>query len=154
MIKIMFVCYGNICRSTMAEFIMKKLVDDKGTSEKFFIASAGTSSEELGNPVHRGTRAVLDKLGISYAGKYATKLLKSDYDKYDYFIGMDKMNRRDMLRIFGADPKEKIKLLLDFTERGGEVADPYWTGDFSETYQDVKDGTAALYDFLQGKLQG
>ncbi len=148
MIKIMFVCYGNICRSTMAEFIMKRLVQDKGDSDRFFIASAGTSDEELGNPVHRGTRAVLDGLGISYAGKRATKLKKSDYENYDYFIGMDGMNRRDMLRIFGQDKEDKIRLLLDFTARGGEVADPWYTGDFNATYIDVKEGTEALYEFL------
>ncbi len=151
MIKIMFVCYGNICRSTMAEFIMKDLVRRKGVADKFLIASSGTSREELGNPVHRGTRAVLSRMGISCSGKYAVQLKKSDYFDYDYFIGMDDMNRRDMLRIFGADVDGKISLLLDYTKEHRGVADPYWTGDFEQTKIDVINGVNGLFDYLIGE---
>lgn len=146
--KIMFVCYGNICRSTMAEFLMKDLVKKKGREKDFYIASSGTSYEEYGNPVHRGTRAILSKLNISCEGKYAEKLNKSDYYDYDLFIGMDEMNRRDMLRIFGKDPDGKIKLLMDFTKRPRNVADPYWTGDFEKTFIDVSEGVEELYRHL------
>ncbi len=148
MIKIMFVCYGNICRSPMAEFVMKDLVKKAGKSESFYIASSATSTEEIGNGVHRGTRAVLDEMGISYAGKVAVQLKKSDYDKYDFFIGMDEMNRRDMVRILGGDRKNKVSLLLDYTSAPREVADPWWTGDFKATKNDVIEGTKAFYDFL------
>lgn len=148
MIRIMFVCYGNICRSPMAEFIMKDFVKKKGQSDEFLIKSSATSSEELGNPVHRGTRAVLDKMGISYAGKVATRLKKEDYYNYDYFIGMDYDNVSAMKRIFGADPANKISMLLDYTSNPREVADPWWTGDFSATERDVVSGTQALYEYL------
>ncbi len=154
MVKIMFVCYGNICRSPMAEFVMKDLVNKKGESDKFYIASSATSTEEIGNGVHRGTRAVLDKMNISYFGKVAVQLKKSDYDKYDYFIGMDAMNRRDILKIFGADPENKVSLLLDYTHDKRDVADPWWTGDFEQTRIDVIEGTNAVYSFLKqnGKI--
>ena len=147
--KIMFVCYGNICRSTMAEFLMKDLVKKAGKEKEFIIQSSGTSYEEYGSPVHRGTRKILDRLGIySYNDKRAEKLQKSDYSEYDLFLGMDEMNRRDMLRIFGADPDGKVKLLLDYTKNPRSVADPYWTGDFERTYQDVKEGIEGLFKAL------
>lgn len=149
MIKIMFVCYGNICRSTMAEFLMKKLVREKGVEKEFFIASAATSPYEQGMRVHSGTRKILDMEGITdYHDKRSTPLVKADYMKYDYIIGMDGENKTNMLRILGGDPDGKVSLLLDFTARGGEVADPYWTGDFNATYRDVKDGTQGLFDFI------
>ena len=148
-IRIMFVCYGNICRSPMAEFMKKKLVKDKGEQDSFIIASSATSTEELGNPVHRGTRAVLDKYGISYAGKYAVRLRADDYDKYDYFIGMDENNRITMKRMLGGDPDGKVSLLLDYTDDPRDVADPWWTGDFRATEQDVLSGTEALYKFFK-----
>lgn len=148
MVKIMFVCHGNICRSTMAEFLMKDKVEKLGESDKFLIASAGTSSEELGNPVHYGTRRVLDRLGISCVGKRATKLSVKDYDKYDYFVGMDEANRRNMKFLFGGDKENKVSCLMDYTSRPREVADPWWTGDFEETYQDIKEGLDAFYEFL------
>ena len=127
---------------------MKDLVKKKGREKDFYIASSGTSYEEYGNPVHRGTRAILSKLNISCEGKYAEKLNKSDYYDYDLFIGMDEMNRRDMLRIFGKDPDGKIKLLMDFTKRPRNVADPYWTGDFEKTFIDVSEGVEELYRHL------
>ena len=151
MIKIMFVCHGNICRSPMAEFLMKDFVAKKGESLDFEIKSSATSSEELGNPVHYGTKAVLDRLGISCKGKYAVKLTESDYNKYDYFIGMDEYNRHNMLRIFGTDKDNKISCLLDYTDNPREVADPWYTGNFESTYQDVKEGVEGLYIYLKNK---
>ncbi len=128
---------------------MKDLVNKRGESEKFYIASSATSTEEIGNGVHRGTRAVLDEMGISYAGKVAVQLKKSDYDKYDYFIGMDGMNRQDILKIFGQDKDNKVSLLLDYTGENRDVADPWWTGDFEETRRDVINGTNAFYQYLK-----
>ena len=149
MIKIMFVCYGNICRSPMAEFLMKDYINKKGEQDEFFIKSSATSTEELGNPVHRGTRAVLDRLGISYAGKYSQRLTAEDYKKYDYFIGMDENNRRTMKRMLGGDPENKVSLLLDYTDTPRDVADPWWTGDFEATYNDITRGIDGLYNFLK-----
>ncbi len=146
--KIMFVCLGNICRSPMAEFIMKDLVERSNLQNDFLIASSATSSEEVGNPVHHGTRAVLDRLGIDYKGKRARQLTASDYDEYDLFIGMDERNCRTMTKIFNGDPENKVTLLMDFTKRRREVADPYWTGDFEATYRDVTEGTNALLEYL------
>ena len=149
MTKILFICHGNICRSPMAEFVMKDMVEKKGLSDRFEIASAATSTEELGNPVHRGTRAVLDRLGISYAGKYSQRLTAEDYKKYDYFIGMDENNRRTMKRMLGGDPENKVSLLLDYTDTPRDVADPWWTGDFEATYNDITRGIDGLYNFLK-----
>ena len=130
MIKILFVCYGNICRSPMAEFVMKDLVNKKGESQDFYIESAATSTEELGNGVHRGTRQILDGLGIDYSSKRARQITKADYQKFDYIVGMDAMNKRDMLRVFGEDKEEKISLLLDWTGEYRDVADPWYTRNF------------------------
>ena len=149
MVKILFVCYGNICRSPMAEFIMKDLCDKKGVSDKVYIESAATSTEELGNPVHYGTRKVLDRLGIDYSGKYARQITKADYKNFDYIIGMEKMNKRDMLWFFGDDKDSKISLLMDYTPFPHDVADPWYTHNFEVTYQDVKQGTDGLLDFLK-----
>ena len=151
MIKILFICYGNICRSPMAEFIMKDYVEKMGAADKFIIQSSATHNDGLGCRVHRGTRAILDRLGIDYSGKVGVKLSASDYDKYDYFIGMDEDNLIDMRRMLGGDSEKKVYKLLDFTARGGDVADPYWTGDFEATYRDVKEGVMALYQFLTQK---
>ena len=145
----MFVCYGNICRSPMAEFLMKDYINKKGEQDEFFIKSSATSTEELGNPVHRGARAVLDRLGISYAGKYSQRLTAEDYKKYDYFIGMDENNRRTMKRMLGGDPENKVSLLLDYTDTPRDVADPWWTGDFEATYNDITRGIDGLYNFLK-----
>lgn len=149
MTKILFVCYGNICRSPMAEFIMKDLVKKNGQEKDFYIESAATSTEELGNPVHRGTRAILDRLNIDYSKKRARQITKSDYDNFDYIVGMDEMNRRDMTRFFGGDPKNKISLLLDYTDTPRDVADPWWTHNFEITYTDVARGTQGLYNKIK-----
>lgn len=149
--RIMFVCHGNICRSTMAEFLMKDLVKKMGKEKEYFIRSSGTSSEELGNPVHYGTRRILNQKGIDCSGKYAEKLNRSDYDKYDYFVCMDERNFVNMMRIFGVDKDNKCSKLLDFSTRPRDVADPYWTGDFNATLFDVEDGVNAFYKFLENQ---
>ena len=153
MIKIMFVCHGNICRSPMAEFIMKKLVKDSGLEEDFLIKSSATSTEEIwngvGNPVYPPAKAELQKHGISCEGKRAVQLNCFDYDKYDLFIGMDSANIRNMNRILGGDPENKIRKLMDYTERGGDVADPWYTRSFDVTYRDVLDGCTKLLEELK-----
>lgn len=144
MTKILFVCHGNICRSPMAEFVMKDLVKQAGLEGQFQIASAATSTEEIGNPVHHGTRTILRRHGIDTSGKYARQMTKKDYKEYDHLIGMDQWNIRNMLRITGGDPEKKICRLLDFTDAPGDIADPWYTGDFETTYKDVVKGCQAL----------
>ena len=144
MVRILFVCHGNICRSPMAEFVMKDLVETRGLSGQFSIESAATSTEEIGNPVHRGTRKILDRLGISYAEKRARQLKRTDYDTFDYLIGMDEANVRNMNRICGGDPEAKIYKLLDFTDEPRSISDPWYTGDFEATFHDVREGCDSL----------
>ncbi|MBO5010759.1 MAG: low molecular weight phosphotyrosine protein phosphatase [Clostridia bacterium] len=144
MTKIMFVCHGNICRSPMAEFVMKKLVSDRGLSSEFEIASSATSTEEIGNDIHPGTRRTLDKYSVPYSRREAVQLVKSDYENYDLFVGMDSANIRNMHRIFGADRENKVVKLLDYTGNSRDVADPWYTGDFEETWQDISQGCEAL----------
>ena len=148
--RILFICHGNICRSPMAEFVMKDLVKKAGLEGEFEIASAATSTEEIGNPVYPPARRKLAEHGISCAGKTARQLRKSDYDHYDYLVGMDSANLRNMHRICGGDPKEKLSLLLDWTSRPGSVADPWYTGDFEATWQDVSEGCRGLLDAVSG----
>lgn len=148
MIKIMFVCLGNICRSPMAEFIMKDLVQKRGVAHLFEIASAATCSDEVGNPTYPPVRALLAERGISTKGKTARRLTKEEYDQYDYFIGMDSGNKRNMLRLFDGDPQGKVSLLLDYTDRPGDVADPWYTRDFKATERDVDEGCAGLLEQL------
>ena len=145
----MFVCHGNICRSPMAEFLMKDLVKKDGLEQKFFIASSATSYEELGNPVHYGTRKILDQLKIDYKHKRAVKLMQNDYEKYDYFVGMDQLNVRNMQRIFGGDKDGKISMLLSYAGEERAVSDPYYTGDFESVYQDISRGVKSFYKFLK-----
>jgi len=144
MIKVLFVCHGNICRSPMAEFVMKDMVSRAGLSGRFEIDSAATSTEEIGNPVYPPVRKKLAEHGIGCAGKTARQIRKRDYEEYDYLIGMDEANLRNMRRIFGGDPEGKISGLLDWSGRGGEVADPWYTRDFEATWRDVNEGCAAL----------
>lgn len=144
MTKIMFVCHGNICRSPMAEFVMKKLVSDRGLSSVFEIASSATSTEEIGNDIHPGTRRTLDKYSVPYSRREAVQLVKSDYENYDLFVGMDSANIRNMHRIFGADRENKVVKLLDCTGTSRDVADPWYTGNFEETWQDISQGCEAL----------
>lgn len=164
--KILFVCHGNICRSPMAEFIMKKLVADAGLSDQFQIASAATSTEEIGNPVYPPARRKLAEHGISCAGKTARQLTQQDYRYYDHLIAMDQNNIRNMMRMLGGDPDHKIDLLLDFTNNPHEVADPqkvkseivprdiadpWYTGNFDATWNDCLAGCTALLRFLMRK---
>ena len=148
MTKILFVCHGNICRSPMAEFVMKDLVRKAGLEDDFSIASAATSTEEIGNPVYPPARRKLAEHGIGCAGKTARQLRREDYDRYDLLIGMDGTNLRNMRRICGGDPAGKLSLLLDWTGRPGDVADPWYTGDFEATWRDVAAGCAALLAYL------
>ena len=153
MIRIMFVCHGNICRSPMAEFIMKKLVNDEGLADQFLIRSSATSTEEIwhgqGNPVYPPAKAELKKHGISADGKFAVQLQASDYDKYDYLIGMDAMNIRNMKRILGADKEEKIYKMMTFAGRSDDVADPWYSGDFRTTYNDIDEACRGLLKYLK-----
>lgn len=145
----MFVCYGNICRSPMAEFIMKDFVKDKGLGDKFVIESSATSTEELGHAVHYGTQKILNRMGIDCSAKRAVRLKKDDYERYDYFIGMDEMNLRDMKRILGGDAENKIFKLPYFINSDKDVADPYWTRNFEETFTDIVYGVNGLVSWLQ-----
>ena len=150
MTKILFVCHGNICRSPMAEFVMKDLVKKAGREAEFEIASAATSTEEIGNPVYPPARRELAAHGIGCAGHAARQLRRDDYDHYDLLIGMDGANVRNMRRICGGDPDGKIRLLLDFAGRPGqEVADPWYTGDFTTTWRDVEAGCQRLLEQLK-----
>ncbi len=151
MIKILFICHGNICRSPMAEFVMKQLVKEAGLSGKFEIASAATSTEELGNPVYPPARRKLLEHGIRCDGKRARQLTKADYQKYDLLIGMDHANIRNMHRICGGDPAGKIHMLLDYTDRPGSVADPWYTGDFDATWRDAMEGCTGLLNQITGR---
>lgn len=147
-IRIMFVCHGNICRSPMAEFVLKDMVDRRGIADSFIIESAATTSEELGNPVHHGTRKRLAEEGISVEGKVAKRLRKEDYDNFDLIIGMDAENMRDMGRLFGNDPAGKIYKMLEFAGIDRDVADPWYTGNFDATYDDVHAGCIGLLSWL------
>ncbi len=146
---IMFVCHGNICRSPMAEFVMKKLVRERGLEHKIQIASSAVSTEEIGNPVYPPARKELARHGISCEGKYAVQLKKSDYDKYDLFLLMDDSNLFFICRIFPDDPEQKIYKLLEYAGISGDVADPWYTGDFEKAYQDIYDGCTAVLDKIQ-----
>ena len=146
MIKILFVCHGNICRSPMAEFVMKDLVRKAGREEQFIIASKAARRDELGNDTHYGTKAKLRQMGVRFEKRKATLLSKSDYDAYDYLIAMDRENVSDMLRLFGGDPDKKIHMLLEFAGLKREVADPWYTGNFDETYEDVIMGCKGLLE--------
>lgn len=153
MIKVLFICHGNICRSPMAEFVLKDMVAKLGLADQFYIASAATSTEEIwngvGNPVYPLAREELAKHGISCAGKRAVQVTKADYEKYDYLICMDSMNLRNLGRIIGEDKAGKVSLLLDYAGRQGQsIADPWYTGEFSRTYADVAEGCEGLLKYL------
>ena len=148
MISIMFVCHGNICRSPMAEFVFKDLVKKRGLEDLFIIASSATSTEEIGNPVHHGTRNKLKDCGISTEGKRAVQLSKKDYEKYDYIIAMDGRNITNINKIIGFDTKKIVSRLLDFTENARDIADPWYTGDFDQTYSDIYEGCEALLSYI------
>ena len=148
MIKILFICHGNICRSPMAEFVMKDIVNKAGMSDEFYISSCATSTEEIGNPVHYGTKRKLAEVGLSCEGKRAVQLTKKDYDKYDMLIAMDEMNIRNIMRIIKSDPKNKVSLLLSHCGENRSIADPWYTGNFDNTYNDILKGCTALFNEL------
>ncbi len=149
MIKILFVCHGNICRSTMAEYVMKHLVQKAGLEKEFYIDSAGTSREEIGNGVHHGTRRKLQQMGVPCGGHRARQMTREDYDAFDLLIGMDSANIRNMERIVGGDEEGKIRKMLDYTDRPGDVADPWYTGNFDATWDDVFEGCTNLLEELK-----
>lgn len=149
--KILFVCHGNICRSPMAEFVMKDLVKNANLENDFLIDSKATSTEELGNSVHPGTLKKLAQEGIPTFPHKARQLSKDDYQKYDFIIGMDSWNKRNILRIFTSDFEHKVYLLLDFTNQKRDIADPWYTHDFDSTFRDVKQGCTALLNFILAK---
>ena len=144
MINILFVCHGNICRSPMAEFVMKDMVRRAGLDARYHIESAATSTEELGNPVYPPARRKLSEHGISCTGKTARQMRRDDYGRFDLLIGMDRFNLQNMRRICGGDPDGKLCLLLDFTDRPGEVDDPCYSGDFDATWRDVVSGCEGI----------
>ena len=155
MIKILFICHGNICRSPMAEFIFKDMVIKQNMEDQFYIASAATSTEEIwngvGNPVYPPAREELARHGISCAGKRAVQIRKSDYEKYDYILGMDHWNMRNMMRILRSDPEGKVKLLLDYSDSPRDIADPWYTGNFGITYSDIVEGCESFLQYLREK---
>lgn len=144
MIRIMFVCLGNICRSPMAQFVMQDMVNKAGLGDEFFITSSGTSNEEEGNPVHYGTKQKLARMNIPCGEKYACKLHKSDYERYDYIIAMEQRNLNAIMRFIGSDSEKKVHRLCDFTTKPRDIADPWYTGNFDLTYDDIVDGCTAF----------
>ena len=147
--KILFVCLGNICRSPMAEYVFKDIVKKEGKEKKFYIESAATSTEEIGSDMHYGTKEILDRYHIPYKKHTARQLKKEDYDKFDYIIGMDSGNIRGILRIVGEDNQNKVYKLLDFTDENRDIADPWYTGNFKKTYDDILKGCMELYNNIK-----
>lgn len=148
MTKILFICHGNICRSTMAEFVMKDMVRKRGIAEEFEIDSAATSREEIGNGVHHGTRRKLAQMGVPCGEHRARQVTTADYEHFDYLVIMDENNRRNLMRIIGSDHAGKVHTLLEFAGSNREIADPWYTGNFDETYDDVLEGCTALLKHL------
>lgn len=153
MIKVLFICHGNICRSPMAEFILKDMVNNQALADQFHIESAATSTEEIwngiGNPVYPPAREELAKHGISCSGKRAVQLKKNDYGKYDYLLGMDSWNMRNMMRILRSDPEGKVKRFLDYSDNPRDIADPWYTGNFQVTYEDIVEGCEMFLKYLR-----
>ena len=148
MIKVLFICHGNICRSTMAQYVLQHMVEQAGMAEQFYIDSAATSFEEIGNGVHSGTRKKLAQVGIHCGNHKARHLEKSDYDQFDYIIGMDSANMKNIARIVGNDYKGKVYKLLQFAGETGDIADPWYTGNFDATYEDVEKGCRSFLEFF------
>lgn len=148
MIRVCFICHGNICRSTMAQFVFQNMVNQKGIAEQFYIDSKATSTEELGNPPHRGTVRKMREMNVPLFPHYASQLSQNDYNDYDYFIGMDTWNIKNMNRIFEGDPKGKVYKLLSFAGVGRDIADPWYTDNFDKTYEDVVAGCEGFLAYL------
>ena len=151
MIKILFVCHGNICRSPMAEFILKDMVKKQGMEDLFHIASAATSTEEIGNPVYPPARRKLSEHGISCEGKRARQMTRADYEKFDYLLAAEERNLINMKRITGGDPDGKMYRILDFSREPGNISDPWYTGDFDTAYSDIVRGCRAFLAWLERK---
>ena len=149
-IKVLFVCLGNICRSPMAEFIMKDIIKKEGLSQEFLIESAATSYEECGNPVYPPAVRELSKHGIGCSGKRARTMTKADYEKYDYIIGMEDRNITNIMRIVGSDPNKKVYKLMEFAGSQANIADPWYTGDFEGVFAQISEGCKGLLKRLQG----
>ncbi|MDO4295045.1 MAG: low molecular weight protein-tyrosine-phosphatase [bacterium] len=154
MIRVLFICHGNICRSPMCEFYFRDLVNKKGLGDMFEIASAATSPEEIGNPVHMGTRRMLAKAGISCEGKRSRQMTRKDGEDYDYLIGMDNWNLRNIKRSIDAKNWHKVHKLLEFTGSGMDVADPWYTGNFDETWKNTEEGCQALLEYVLREKEG
>lgn len=148
MIKILFVCHGNICRSPMAEFIFKDLLATRGIADRFYVASSATSTEEIGNSVYPPAKRKLNEHGINCDGKRARQMKKEDYDQYDLLIGTELINIRNMERIAGGDPQNKMHRLLDYSKHPRDISDPWYTGDFDKAYDDILEGCEALLEYL------
>ena len=151
MTRILFICHGNICRSPMAEFVMRDMIEKAGLGDRFDVSSAATSTEEIGNPVYAPVRRLLNEHGIDCSGKRARQLVGSDYESYELLIGMDHENLRGMRRICGEDRLGKMHMLMDFTGRSGEVADPWYTRDFNAAWRDIEEGCRGLLAHLKEK---
>ncbi len=149
MIKILFICHGNICRSTMAQYVFENMVKKAGLSDRFEIDSAATSREEIGNGVHQGTRRKLAEMGIPCGNHRAQQVTKADYEHFDYLLIMDENNRRNLMRIIGSDPDGKVHRLLDFSKNPRDIADPWYTGNFDVTYEDIARGCKDFLDYIQ-----
>ena len=156
MIRVLFVCHGNICRSTLSESVFTYKVKSMGLADQFIIDSFATSCEEIGNPPHRGTVNKLREVGIPLVPHRAKQITLADYDKADYIIGMDTANIRNLNRMLKGDPEGKIRLLLEMTGRSGDIADPWYTGDFQLTYLDIEEGCKGFLQYLEenGKING
>ncbi len=148
MIKVLFICHGNICRSPMAQYVLQNMVEERGIADSFYIDSAATSTEEIGNGVHYGTRRKLAEVGIPCGNHKAIQLTKRDYEKYDYLIGMDSANIRNINRIVGDDSENKVYKLLEFANLQRDIADPWYTGNFDQTYEDIVAGCECLLEVL------
>ena len=153
MIKVLFVCLGNICRSPMAEFVFKDMVNKKWLSNEFYIASAATSSESGGEGIYYGTINILKEQGIPFTERKARQMTKQDYNKFDYILGMENKNIANILRIVGKDKENKVYRLLDFSESPRDITDPWYTGDFDITYYDVEDGCSSFLEYLLKKKE-
>ena len=151
MIKVLFICHGNICRSTMAQFVFQDMVNKKGVADKFYIDSAATSREEIGNSTHWGTVNKLKNVGVPVLSHKAKQITKKDYDEFDYIIAMDSNNIRNLNRLLNGDPEGKVSKLLSFAGSGRDIADPWYTGNFDVTYDDIVEGCTGLLNEIKAK---